>query len=119
MKTLLISAHVVCESMRQLNLAMASFCLKAQQRSHQFVDLLTSVIEGKRGADCALDAHAAQDGLRAMVSRAYRYPLLVQGDPNIFRSKIVENEREHARLLAGSSDEAQSGYTEQFLGAVI
>src|SRR5580700_1088587 len=98
---------------------MSPASLKTQERGHQRIDILTGVVEGQRRTDCALNSHAAQDGLSTVVARSYRDALLVERDSNIFGANVIENERHHARLLACCADQPQAWYRKQFRRAVI
>jgi hypothetical protein len=81
---------------------MSSARLQTQKCGNQRIDILTSVVEGQRRPDRALNSHAAENRLSAVVAGSHGDTLLVERDSNIFGAHVIENKRHHARLLASA-----------------
>src|SRR5437588_1510073 len=92
-----------------------SFCVHSAEDLYDFlhrcdeaVNFRLRVVEGKGGACGRGHAEVLHDGLRTVVAGAYGDALLVEYRSNVVRVNIVNDEREHARLLARVADYADA-----------
>src|SRR5205085_1520249 len=87
-------------------------------RRDEAVNFVSRVVEGEGGACGRGHAEVLHDGLRTVVAGAYGDALLVEYRSNVVRVNIVNDEREHARLLARVADYADALYRRDSLGRV-
>ena len=84
------------------------------QRGGQQVNLAAGVVHGQRRPDCRLQPVTAQDRLGAVVASPDRDALLVQRRADVLRPPSVQDEGQHAGLLRGGADQAETRYGLQF-----
>src|SRR5947209_5766308 len=77
-------------------------------RRDEAVNFRLRVIEGEGGARGGGHAEVLHDGLGAVVSGAYGDALLIEYRSNVVRMNVVNDEGEHARLLARVADDADA-----------
>src|SRR5450755_2801779 len=93
-------------------------CGDPPQCRDQSIDVLTGVVKGQRGANCALVPEPAHDRLRAVVAGPHRDSLAVKRAADLLGGEPVENERQYGRLLGGGADQPQASYALQGAGSV-
>src|SRR5919205_1038206 len=82
------------------------------------VHLFPGVVEGEGGAGRGRDAEVLHDGLRAVVAGADGDALLVEDGAHVVRVHLVDDEGQHARLLARGADDAHALDRRELLGRV-
>src|ERR1700684_3663812 len=101
--------HKMLESATKSQPAMSATCLQPQQGGDQNIDLFLRVVERQRRSNSALDAHAAQDRLSAVMPGTHRDAFLVQGGSDVLSADVIEHERQHTSFLSCGPDQPQTG----------